>query len=477
MLFNSLHFAAFLPIVFVLYWSLQRTGLKVQNLFVLVASFVFYGMWDWRFAVLLLLGSLVDYWVGLKLGFESDLKRRKLLLWISVAVNLLLLGFFKYYDFFIESFSGLLGYFGVHAGLRTLGILMPVGISYYTFKRLSYTIDVFKERLEPTSDAVAFLAFVSFFPQIMAGPIDRGTTLLPQFLRRREFSDPLARDGLRQILTGFLKKLVIADNLLPMVNDMFTNYSDYDGVSLVIGIFFASMQLYADFSGYSDIAIGVGKLFGFRLMANFRYPYFSRDIAEFWRRWHISLSSWLRDYLYVPMCGVKPSRNKRGLMIVILFVICGLWHGAGWTYVFWGFLHGLYFLPMTLKKRHKRYLGTAGAGGLLPSFVETGAILKTFVLVSFAWVFFMADSFGQALGFLGRIASHPYYSVGHKKLVPMIVACLLLLIFEWLQRKKEFILQMPQVHVTLRWLMYNIIAILIYAYGNYGGEKFIYFGF
>jgi len=254
MLFNSLHFAVFLPVVFVLYWSLQKAGLKAQNLLLLAASYVFYGMWDWRFAVLLLLGSFVDFQVGRMLGFEAVEKRRKLLLWISVVVNLALLGFFKYYDFFVESFAGLLGLFGVNAGLRTLGILMPVGISYYTFKKLSYTIDVYKRRLEPTSDAGVFFAFVAFFPQILAGPIDRGTTLLPQFLRRREFSDPLARDGLRQILSGFMKKMVIADNLLPMVNDLFENHGSYDGVSLVIGVFFAAMQLYFDFAGYSDIA-------------------------------------------------------------------------------------------------------------------------------------------------------------------------------------------------------------------------------
>ena len=474
MLFNSLHFAVFLPVVFVLYWSLQKAGLKAQNLLLLAASYVFYGMWDWRFAVLLLLGSFVDFQVGRMLGFEAVEKRRKLLLWISVVVNLALLGFFKYYDFFVESFAGLLGLFGVNAGLRTLGILMPVGISYYTFKKLSYTIDVYKRRLEPTSDAGVFFAFVAFFPQILAGPIDRGTTLLPQFLRRREFSDPLARDGLRQILSGFMKKMVIADNLLPMVNDLFENHGSYDGVSLVIGVFFAAMQLYFDFAGYSDIAIGVGKLLGFRLMANFRYPYFSRDIAEFWRRWHISLSSWLRDYLYVPMCGVKPSRNKRGVMIVVLFVICGLWHGAGWTYVFWGFLHGLYFLPMTLKKRHRRYIGDAGAGRVLPSFREFGAMLWTFALTSFAWVFFMGDSFSQAFGVLSGIVTRPYMALDYSAYLPLLGGCFLLMLLEWFQRGREYFLDIAHLPLVLRWGIYNVCILVILVFGAFGSTEFIY---
>jgi len=474
MLFNSISFALFLPVVFVLYWAVQKANLRVQNALVLVASYVFYGMWDWRFAGLLLISTYIDYFIGIGLrecnkGFE-----RKLLFWLSIFVNVGMLGFFKYYDFFVTSFSDLLGLVGLSSSMRTLSLLMPVGISFYTFKKLSYTIDIYRGKIEPTRDVLAFFAFVSFFPQIMAGPIDRGSTLLPQFLKKRVFSDSLARDGVRQILSGFMKKMVIADNLLPMVNDLFTNYSSYDGLSLVIGIFFAAMQLYADFSGYSDIAIGVGKLFGFELMKNFAFPYFSRDIAEFWRRWHISLSTWIRDYIYVPLCGVRPSRAKKGLFIVVTFTLCGLWHGAAWTYVFWGFLHGLYFLPMTLKKRHPRFIGTAGKGRIFASFKESKAMLVTFISTSIAWVFFMADSFSQAFGLLGRIVTNPYSGLGYTSYLPMLLACVLLLVLEWFQRKKEFFLQIENFPLIARWAVYYVSILVILVFGAFGSTEFIY---
>ncbi len=474
MLFNSIHFGLFLPAFFALYWALQKLPLRVQNSFVLLGSLFFYGLWDWRIAVLLVLGSLVDQALGLALIRDSLQRHRKALLVGSLVMNLSLLGFFKYYNFFIESFASFLGLFGLSASVPVLSLLMPVGISFYTFKRLSYTIDIYRGRLEPTRDVIAFLAFVSFFPQIMAGPIDRGTTLLPQFLKRREFSNTQARDGLLQILTGFLKKMVIADNLLPLVNEIFANHGQYDGLTLVVGVFFAAMQLYADFSGYSDIAIGVGKLLGFRLMENFRVPYFSRDIAEFWRRWHISLSTWLRDYLYVPLCGEKPSRNKRGVMIVVLFVVCGLWHGAGWTYVFWGLLHGLYFLPMTLRKRQKRYLGVAGAGGFLPSLEESVAMLRTFLLVSFAWIFFMASSFADSYGVISGIITRPFQGLDYTPYLPLLVGCFLLLGLEWLQREKEYFLQIPALPLVVRWFAYSTCILIILVFGAFGSNEFIY---
>ena len=474
MLFNSLHFALFLPTVFVLYWSVQKTNLQIQNTLLLLASYVFYGMWDWRFAVLLLISTYVDYLVGIGLRQGKEGTERKLLIWVSVIANIGMLGFFKYYDFFITSFSEMLNLVGFSSSIRTLSLLMPVGISFYTFKKLSYTIDVYRGKIEPTRDFVAFFAFVSFFPQIMAGPIDRGTTLLPQFLKKREFSDPLARDGLRQILSGFMKKMVIADNLLPMVNDLFTNYSSYDGLSLVIGIFFAAMQLYCDFSGYSDIAIGVGKLFGFELMKNFAFPYFSRDIAEFWRRWHISLSTWIRDYIYVPLCGIRPSRQKKALFIVVTFTLCGLWHGAAWTYIFWGFLHGLYFLPMTLKKRHPRFIGTPGKGRVMPSVKESWAITKTFFITSIAWVFFMGDSFSQAFGIIARVVTNPFSGLEYSKYLPMLFACIFLLILEWFQREKEFFLQIAHFPLIARWGIYYVAILVIIVFGAFGSTEFIY---
>jgi len=474
MLFNSISFALFLPVVLVLYWTVQRAHFRIQNAILLVASYVFYGLWDWRFAGLLFIGTAVDFGVGLALGSQEDERRRRVLLWVSVLVNLGLLGFFKYFNFFVGSFGDLLGALGLQANLPLLNVALPVGISFYTFKKLSYTIDIQRGRLEPTRDPVAFFAFVAFFPQILAGPIDRGTTLLPQFLKRRVFSDSQVMDGARQILTGFLKKMVLADNLLPVVNDLFTNYAEYDGLSLVIGVFFAAMQLYCDFSAYSDIAIGIGKLFGFSLMVNFAFPYFSRDIAEFWRRWHISLSTWLRDYLYVPLCGERPSRGKRAVFIVVTFTLCGLWHGAAWKYVVWGFLHGLYFLPMTLKKRHPRFIGTPGKGRLLPAWKETRAMAVTSLGTALGWVFFMAASVSQAFGILGHMVSRPYLGLGYAAHLPLLLGCLLLLAVEWIQREREYVLQVDGLPIVARWGLYYSAIIVILVFGAFGSSEFIY---
>jgi alginate O-acetyltransferase complex protein AlgI len=473
-LFNSIPFALFLPCVLVLYWAVQRAPLRVQNSLLLLASYVFYGMWDWRFPLLLLVSSSVDYLVSLKLPGVQAPGRKKLLLGLSVAVNLLMLAFFKYFNFFVISFAELMRLFGLNANMDTIRILMPVGISYYTFKKLSYIIDVYRGTISPTRDAPAFFAFIAFFPQLIAGPIDRGTTLLPQFLAKRPFSESLAKDGLRQILSGFMKKMILADNLLPLVKELFAHYPRYDGLSLVIGIFFAAMQLYCDFSGYSDIAIGIGKLFGFRLMRNFSVPYFSRDIAEFWRRWHISLSSWIRDYVYVPLCGVRPSRARKAVDIVLAFTICGFWHEAAWTFVFWGFLHGLYFLPMTLRRRHPRFLGTPAKGRLLPSLREGRAMAGTFMLTSIAWVFFMSDSFGQAFGLLGRVAAHPFMNLDYSAYLPMLIACGLLLAVEWIQREKEFFLQIGNLPLVLRWGIYYVSLLLIIVFGAFGSTGFMY---
>lgn len=474
MLFNSLPFAVFLPLVFLVYWAVSGRGTKLQNLVVLAASCVFYGYWDWRFLVLLLAGTAVDFLAARGMGKMPDSGRRRFLFWFVVVFNLGLLGFFKYFGFFLDSLGGLLGMLGMKANLPALGVLLPVGISFYTFKKLSYVIDVHNRRIEPTGDAVAFFAFVTFFPQILAGPIDRATTLLPQFMRRREFDDGLVSDGMRQILAGFLKKVVIADNLLPVVNDLFGNHGQQDGISLVIGVFFAAMQLYCDFSGYSDIAIGVGKLFGFRQMQNFAFPYFSRDIAEFWRRWHISLSTWLRDYLYVPLCGSKPSRPRKALFIVVTFTLCGLWHGPTWRYVFWGFLHGLYFLPMTLKKRYPRFIGTPAKGRLLPTVKEAWAMFATFLITSFAWVFFLGDSFGQAFGILGRMVTHPFLALDYSSYLPLLGACLLLLVLEWLQREKEFFLQVEGFPRAVRWVIYFASILILMVFGAFGSTEFIY---
>lgn len=478
MLFNSFAFGIFLPLVFIIYWVLKKAPLRVQNLFVLCASYFFYGWWDWHFLSLIIFSSIVDYAVGLTLSKTSKPSHRKALLTASLVTNLGLLAIFKYYDFFITSFCDMLNQIGLSASPHTLSVILPIGISFYTFQTLSYTIDIYRKKTEPTEDIIAFFAFVSFFPQLVAGPIERARNLLPQFLSRREFDDAKARDGMRQMLNGFFKKMVIADNLAPVVENIFSNYAQYDGFTLLAGVFFFSMQVYCDFSGYSDIAIGCARLFGFDLMRNFAFPYFSRDIAEFWRRWHISLSTWFRDYLYVPLCGEKPSRLKRATNIIITFTICGLWHGANWTFIFWGFLHGLYFLPMTLARRHKRYIGTAAEGRILPSLRETGAIMITFSLVLFAWIFFRSESLAHAVGYIKTMTISPSTGVIDYAYIPvLLLTCIGLLVLEWFARKKQFLLQIDRFPLVLRWSVYFLVVSVIIVFGASEGNEFIYFQF
>ena len=326
MLFNSLDFAIFLPIVFVLYWFVSNRNLQLQNSLIIAASLLFYGWWDWRFLSLILFSTLVDFNIGKRLKLEQNKGRRKVLLWTSIVVNLGLLVFFKYYNFFVDNFIAAFSLFGQPIQGNTLNIILPVGISFYTFQTLSYTIDVYRKNLEPTQDIVAFTAFVCFFPQLVAGPIERATNLLPQFYKKRTFEYEKAVDGMRQILWGLFKKVVIADNCAEYANLIFNNYQDYSGSTLLLGAIFFTFQIYGDFSGYSDIAIGTSRLFGFNLMQNFATPYFSRDIAEFWRRWHISLSTWFRDYLYIPLGGSKGGTWMKVRNTFIIFLISGFWH-------------------------------------------------------------------------------------------------------------------------------------------------------
>jgi alginate O-acetyltransferase complex protein AlgI len=471
--FNSLVFALFLPIVFALYWSMQRAPLHLQNLLLLAASYFFYGWWDIRFLPVIVFITLVGYTGGRAMTRTRARRRRRILLWLCLAAHLGVLGYFKYCNFFIESAARLLGWLGLHPGLHTLGIILPVGISFYTFQTLGYVMDVYRGDLRPCRDPILFFTFVSFFPQIAAGPIGRGRSLLPQFASRRSFDPEIAGDGMREILGGLLKKIVIADNLEPLVRGIFSNYLHRDGPSLLVGVFFFAVQIYCDFSGYTDIAIGTARLFGFSLARNFRYPFFSRDIAEFWRRWHISLSTWFRDYLYVPLCGVKPTRARRALSILIVFSVCGLWHGASWTFIVWGFIHGVYFLPLTLR-RSARHLGTAAEGRLFPSLRESGAIAATFGATLFAWVFFRSRSIGQALGYLCMMVSVPPDGRNYGLLVPMLGACLALLAIEWLQRNRAHVLEIGFLPRTARWAIYYAAILVLFVFGNFGSHAFIY---
>src|SRR5690554_2147870 len=411
MLFNSIDFAIFLPIVFVLYWFVFNKNLKKQNLLIVIASYVFYGWWDWRFLSLIVFSTIVDFLISNLLVKKYSSLQRKLLLWTSISVNLGFLGFFKYYNFFADNFVEAFKLFGNELNVSTLNIILPVGISFYTFQTLSYTIDVYKRKLEPTNDFIAFSAFVSFFPQLVAGPIERATNLLPQFYKKRDFNYSNAVDGMRQILWGLFKKIVIADNCAEYANIVFNNSSDYSGSTLLLGAIFFTFQIYGDFSGYSDIAIGTSRLFGFNLMKNFAFPYFSRDIAEFWRRWHISLSTWFRDYLYIPLGGSKGGTWMKVRNTFIIFLVSGFWHGANWTFIVWGALNAIYFLPLLLTHRNRTHLETVARGKILPSPKEILQMGATFSLTTLAWVFFRAENIKHAFSYLGEIFSSSLLSI------------------------------------------------------------------
>jgi len=394
MLFNSIEFLLFLPVVFVLYWFVFDKKLKYQNLLILISSYVFYGWWDYRFLSLILLSTIVDYFIGLRISNQASLKNKRILLWGSVLFNLGVLGFFKYYNFFIDSWIDLFSSVGYDIkSVWTLNIILPVGISFYTFQTISYTIDIYKGKLKPTKDFISFASFVSFFPQLVAGPIERASNLLPQILKKRVFKYEQGVQGLRLILWGMFKKVVIADSLAPMVNNIFENYQEFNGGTLWLGAIYFSFQIYCDFSGYSDIAIGTSKLFGFELMSNFKFPYFSRNIGEFWRRWHISLSTWFRDYLYIPLGGSQKGKWKSIRNVFIIFVVSGFWHGANWTFIFWGLFHAMLFLPSFIFNTNRKYTTSIIAENtLFPSTKEFLQVVTTFIVVTIGWVFFRSET-------------------------------------------------------------------------------------
>ena len=475
MLFNSIQYAIFLPIVFILYWFVFQKNLKAQNIFIIIVSYIFYGWWDWRFLSLIIFSSAVDYSVGIGLLKTENNVKRKLLLYTSLITNLGLLGVFKYYNFFIESLMDAAPGLTFFLSERTLNIVLPVGISFYTFQTLSYTIDVFRKKLEPTRDIFSFFAYVGFFPQLVAGPIERATNLIPQFQKKRVFSFDKAQDGLRQILWGLFKKIVIADNAAIQVNYIFNNYESLDGSMLLLGVVYFAFQIYCDFSGYSDIAIGSARLFGFDLMRNFAYPYFSRDIAEFWRRWHISLSTWFRDYLYIPLGGSRGNLWSKIRNILIIFTVSGFWHGANWTFIIWGLLNGLYFIPLMLFGKNRSNLDTVAQNSKLPSLNEILQISVTFFITLIAWVFFRAESVTQAFSYLGHMFSASLFTIpGNRGVIPLI---LILIVVEWIQRKKQHGLEIDGIKfATLRWAIYYLVILIIL---NFGGsqQQFIYFQF
>ena len=478
MLFNSLEFALFLPIVFALYWFVCNKNLQLQNAFLLVVSYFFYGWWDWRFLSLIIFSSFVDFFVGKQLGKEEEKGKRKIYLWISILINLGFLGFFKYFNFFAESFADAFTLLGMPFEVNRLSIILPVGISFYTFQTLSYTIDVYKKHLKPSNDIIAFFAFVSFFPQLVAGPIERATNLLPQFLKKRAFDYLKAKDGLRQILWGLFKKVVIADNCARIVDAIFSDPNAYGGSTLFIGAFLFTFQIYCDFSGYSDIAIGTARLFGFNLMQNFAFPYFSRDIAEFWRRWHISLSTWFRDYLYIPLGGSRGGTAMKIRNTFAIFLVSGFWHGANWTFIFWGALNAFYFLPLLLTNRNRNNIGVVAEERLLPSLRNGLNMFATFILAVLAWVFFRSDNLTLAFEYIGGIFSVSLFSV--PTILPFLTLALIafLCLIEWLGRAQQhalevFLLKWPRL---LRWTFYLFLILTVVQLGQ-KEQSFIYFQF
>lgn len=479
MLFNSIDFAIFLPIVFILYWFVANKNLKFQNLLIVASSYLFYGWWDWRFLSLILISTIVDYSVGLSLSKQENQTKRKALLWISILVNLSFLGFFKYYNFFLDNFITVFSFFGTEIKGNSLNIILPIGISFYTFQTLSYTIDIYKRKLEPTKDFIAFSAFVSFFPQLVAGPIERAIHLLPQFYKKRVFEYNKAVDGLRQILWGLFKKIVIADNAATYVNQIFNNSAHYSGSTLVLGAIFFAFQIYADFSGYSDIAIGTSRLFGFNLMKNFAFPYFSRNIAEFWRRWHISLSTWFRDYLYIPLGGSRGDTWVKVRNIFLIFIVSGFWHGANWTFIIWGTLNALYCLPIILLNKNRLNPDIVAQGKYLPSIKEFFNMSVTFSLTVFAWIFFRSENIEHGWEYINEIFSKSFFTVPYYEGEKLLLLLIFFIIIEWIGRESKYAIEnfCTKYKKPIRWTIYIILVVLIILYNQSGNRQFIYFQF
>ena len=473
MLFNSLEFFIFLPTVFFLYWFVFEKNLRAQNALVLISSYVFYGWWDWRFLALIASSTIVDYVIGISIYATNNKKTKKLLLWFSIVFNLGLLGFFKYYNFFIDSWIDLVSILGYQMqSTWTLKVILPVGISFYTFQTMSYSLDIYFKKLKPTNDFISFASFVSFFPQLVAGPIERASNLLPQILINRKFFYNQGVQGLRLIIWGMFKKVAIADSLGLRVDYIFENYTVFNGPVLILGLLYFSFQIYCDFSGYSDIARGTAKLFGFEIMSNFKFPYFSRNIGEFWRRWHISLSTWFRDYLYIPLGGSRKGRWLSLRNIFTIFIISGFWHGANWTFIIWGLIHSLFYIPLFLFGNNKRYTTNIVAyDKLFPSIIEVFQMGITFLSVMIAWVFFRSETVLDSINYLKYMISNEganssdFFYFG-------IFYVLVILILDWLYKTIEY-----SNIINNRFVLYLIIFLLLIM-TNFSREiNFIYFQF
>lgn len=479
MLFNSLDFAIFLPILFILYSLIPGKSLRLQNLLLLSASYFFYACWDWRFLFLLAFSTGLDYFTGKKIHENEKLSKRRAWLAVSVIINLGFLGLFKYFNFFIENFAALLHSFGSSAHLSTLNIILPVGISFYTFHGLSYVFDIYNRKISPCESVVNYSLFVGFFPLLVAGPIERATHLLPQIEKPRVFNEQKAFDGLRQILWGLFKKVVIADNCANYANLIFNHSDDYSGSTLILGAVFFAFQIYGDFSGYSDIALGTARLFGIELLRNFSFPYFARDIAEFWRRWHISLTTWFRDYLYIPLGGSRGGMFMAIRNTFIIFLVSGFWHGANWTFVIWGLLNAIYMLPLIVLKRNRNHLTIVANEKTFPGTKDLLNILVTFALTTFAWIFFRAENTTQAFAIVSEIFSNSLFST--PELLPRtpILLIVIFVIMEWSGRRDAYAIEKLGLNWNpfYRWTFYYLLFLMIFMLKPAENQPFIYFQF
>jgi len=482
MYFNSIDFAVFLPLVFICYWFIFKK-LTTQNILLVVASYFFYGWWDWRFLFLLFFSTLLDYYSGIQISSAGNKRSKKLWLWTSISINLGFLGFFKYYNFFIDSLIET----GLNIPRSSLQFILPVGISFYTFHGLSYVIDIYYDRIRPERNFITYALFVSFFPLLVAGPIERATHLLPQLKKARTFNYLQSVDGLRQILWGLFKKMVIADNCATYADMIFNNADQYSGTTLILGGIFFAFQIYGDFSGYSDIALGSARLFGVELLQNFAFPYFSRDIGEFWRRWHISLSSWFKDYVYIPLGGSNGGMWLKIRNVFIIFLLSGFWHGANWTFIVWGALNAFYYLPLLLRKTNRLHLNVVAQGRLLPTPRELLSMASTFGLTVLAWIFFRSESVGAATSYISRLVtglksieaySESYHFITSNVRPALLFILCFFFVLEWLGRSETYAIKTFGFHWTRpkRWAFYYALIVIVILYsGQQSG--FIYFQF
>ena len=484
MLFNSFEFLIFLPIVFLLYWLVFNRNLTRQNLLILIGSYFFYGWWSWQFLILLAGSTLLDYLYGFGVH-SSNKKKSKLFLWLGIINNLGVLGIFKYYNFFIRQFQHSFDLAGIHIHPTLLQIALPVGISFYTFHGLSYVFDIYRGVRNPVNNFIDYAVFVCFFPLLVAGPIERANHLLPQVQTKRTFQYNQAVEGCKLILWGMFKKVVIADSLASIVDEIFNNYQSHNAFTLILGAIGFSFQIYGDFSGYSDIALGTAKLFGFELLSNFKFPYFSRDIAEFWRRWHISLSSWFRDYLYIPLGGSKQGKLITVRNIFIIFLVSGFWHGANWNYIVWGGIHACGFLPLLLMGRNRKHVNSMIAfDRKLPTIKEFAQMLFTFSFVTFAWIFFRIHDLRSGVGYIKRIIENSIHYPGQYFLTPqgMVIFCYIIpfVLMDWLFRRDERNLKSTNYNI-LNWVISIVMALSVLnnflGYLDQKPNSFIYFQF